>query len=233
MLAALIASQSLVTFVAAAPAPPEKAEFVVNVPDTLYKQYPKEVESIQCYIAKDDKNACLNPSSAYEIKKAVEFLAKHNQCKAINSKIKIDIEGEIAIFTGSPLEAYCYFRAGKCDEIAKADLNRKSLVLLNAACYGVIQKGKCEYAIDPKQCRQFYQQHVDAEQRRIREWEEQQAEQARKLQQKADEEVKRRKGIEGKKHICRGLSGDTKISCCQQLYQEYHDPGAYHLCKQE
>ncbi len=49
MLAALIASQSLVAFVAAAPTPAVKSL------DTLYKDYPDKVERIKCFIAKDPK----------------------------------------------------------------------------------------------------------------------------------------------------------------------------------
>jgi hypothetical protein len=250
MLAALIASQSLVTLVAAAPAPTEKPEFLVNVPHTLYEDYPKEVASIKCYIAKDDKNACLKPSSTYESDKAVDFLAKHGQCKAINSKIKVDFKdgNNIVNVKDCPLEAYCYVKAGQCGEIAKADLDKKSVASMNALCYGVIQKGKCEYAIDPKQCRQFYQQNVNAEQRRIREWEEQQAQQqaeemrkkearrVRELQEKADKEEREEKARRVKNEVARGYyvnCRSNKKTCCRALHLEKNwkwDWNSYHRC---
>jgi hypothetical protein len=250
MLAALIASQSLVTLVAAAPAPTEKPEFVVNVPHTLYEDYPNEVESIKCYIAKDDKNACLNPS--YETDNAVDFLAKHKQCKAINSKITVDFKhGNIVNVKNCPLEAFCYVRAGQCGEITKAnlpELDRKYLASVNSFCYGVMQKGKCDYAMDPELCRQLYRNNVNAEQRRIREWEERQAYQqaeevrkkeaqrVRKLQENADEEETEEKARQVKREAARGYyvnCRSNKESCCRALHLEKNwkwDWNSYHMC---
>jgi hypothetical protein len=163
MLAVLIASQSLVTLVAAAPFSTEMPE------DPFYKQYAREVQEFKCFIAKDDKNACLNVSPADGVADdAVDFLARHGRCKAINSKIKLDFKdgNNIINVKDCPLEAHCYFRAGQCGEL--------SHVSMNALCYGL--KGQCKNAIDPTQCKQLYQKNVEAEQRSTREWEKHRAE---------------------------------------------------------
>jgi hypothetical protein len=95
------------------------------------------VESIKCYIAKDDKNACLDPyADTDKTHEAVEFLAKHRQCQAINSKVKVLFN--VGIVEGCPIKAYCYIRAGQCGEITKAnlpELDRNYLAGVNAFCH--------------------------------------------------------------------------------------------------
>ena len=179
MLAALIASQSIVTFVAAAPAPPEKPEFLVNVPHTFYNAYPKEVQKFKCFIAKDNKNACTNPSTA-EILEAVDFLAENRLCKAINGKIKVNFDN-VAGVKDCPLEAYCYLRTFKCGEITKAnlpELNGKDLAAVNAICYASYSKGNCKHAIDSKLCNQILK---GTKEDRRRQLESEQAESSRRV----------------------------------------------------
>jgi hypothetical protein len=168
MLAALIASQSLVTFVAAAPTPADEPELVVNLLDTFVQKHPTEVRKIACFIAKDPKDACTNPSLKQKID-AVNFLAEHGHCEAFNYKsgtVDFRVGDDFAVINECPLAAYCFFREKKCGEITKAnfpELGRNYLSRVNALCYGTqTLKGNCKYAIDPQQCKEYDVRRVRA-----------------------------------------------------------------------
>jgi hypothetical protein len=172
MLAALIASQSLVAFVAAAPTP------AVTSLDTLYKDYPDKVERIKCFIAKDPKKVC-RPKDHSEIDFAVDFLAEHGLCKAINPTVEIDFQMYGLDVRNLPMVAYCYFKARECGKLTKANfpkyktldsVNARTIDSVNSLCYGLNLKKNCQNAIDTKQCNKFHAMAIEEKYNYDRSW---------------------------------------------------------------
>ena len=157
MLAALIASQSLVAFVAAAPTPAVKSL------DTLDNEYPEEVRRVKCVLAKNSRLGCRKKDhNNIEIDFAAFFLARHGLCNTINPTIEIDLGyGDFKRHgldvRNLPMVAVCYFEARECGKLTKANFpNARTIDSVNALCYGLNPNGNCQNAIDIKQCNKFH-----------------------------------------------------------------------------
>ena len=135
MLAALIASQSLVALVSAAPTP--KEYFVVNL-DKEFVEKHKENEAFlkgKCLIAKDPKNDCTTALTNGEFYGALDFLVEHKSCKALTTKLQATFELEGKKFDRLPIKAFCYLRARACDQLTKANFpNYKEINSAKSVC---------------------------------------------------------------------------------------------------
>jgi len=142
MLAALIASQSLVALVSAAPTPNE--DFVVNLDRDFVNQHLGNQAFLKgkCLIAKDPKNDC-SEVTLKEAEDTLDFLAEHKSCKALTTKatVKFDWEGEK--FDKFPMKAFCYLRSKECGKLTKANFpNYKDIVKANSACSKAVAREK-------------------------------------------------------------------------------------------
>jgi hypothetical protein len=162
MLAALIASQSLVTLVSAAPAPNDKNGAVVNLPDTFVQKY-KDDESFQkvaCFFSKEPKK-CAIPTD----KSDLEFLFQHHICDAITTTTTVNAQTGSVEFVDLPFRAYCYVEDNECGKITTANFrkdlkkNKNFFVRLNALCYARwVKENRCSKATDPSLCKKFHKE---------------------------------------------------------------------------
>jgi hypothetical protein len=119
MLAALISSQTLVALVSAAPTP----QFVVNLKQNFVDKHQanQAFQNGKCLIATDPKNACTDALTFKELEATLDFLAKHNFCKALTTKLTMRFAYGGKEFDNCPMDAYCYVRARQCAELTKAN----------------------------------------------------------------------------------------------------------------
>jgi hypothetical protein len=124
MLAALIASQSLVALVSAAPTP--KEDFVVNLDRDFVEKHKANQAFLKgkCLIAKDPKNDCTPVPTNEVFYDALNFLIEHKSCKAITTKLEVTFELEGKKFDRFPIKAFCYVRARQCAELSQANFPR-------------------------------------------------------------------------------------------------------------
>ena len=146
MLAALIAFQSLVPLVSAAPTP--KEDFVVNQHDFGIKHWQNEAfHTAKCLIAKEPWETCTDVLSDEEIVDALDFLAKHNSCAALTTPLKVKIDWGGEVFDYFPIKAYCYIRGNKCGKLTKANFpNYKKITLAKSICSGSPKTSKTAFA---------------------------------------------------------------------------------------
>jgi hypothetical protein len=148
MLAALIASQTLVALVSAAPTP--KEDFVVNLGNDFVNQHLGNEAFLKgkCLIAKDPKNECTDALTLKEAKDALDFLGKHDKCDALTTKLKMKFNVGEEKFDKVPMEAYCYVRAKKeCGKLTKANFpNYKKITLAKSVCSGSSKPSKTAFA---------------------------------------------------------------------------------------
>ena len=148
MLAALIASQSLVALVSAAPTPTE--DFVVNYLQLDFIEKHKANQAFlkgKCLMAKDPKNDCTDALPVKEVEDALDFLGKHNSCKALTTQLKMKFVWGGEEYDNFPMEAYCYVRAKECGKLTKANFpNYKEITLAKSRCSGSSKPSEIEFA---------------------------------------------------------------------------------------
>jgi hypothetical protein len=162
MLAALIASQSLVTLVSAAPVPNDKNGAVVNLPDTFVQKYKddKSFQKVACFLSKEPKK-CAIPTD----KSDLEFLFQHHICDAITTTTMVNAQIGPVEFVDLPFRAYCYVEDHECGKITTANFrkdlkkNKNFFVRLNALCYARwVKSNRCSKASDPSLCNKFHKE---------------------------------------------------------------------------
>ena len=161
MLAALIASQSLVTLVSAAPTPNDKNGDVVNLSDTFVQKYKDDpsFRKVACFLSKEPKK-CTIPTD----KSDLAFLFQHHLCDAITTTTKVKLQAGSVAFFNLPFRAYCYMDDNECGKITTANFrkdltkNKNFFVRVNALCYARSYSNGCSKATEASLCEKFHKE---------------------------------------------------------------------------
>jgi hypothetical protein len=66
---------------------------------------------------------------------ALDFLGKHESCKALTTKMTVNFNWGGEEFVKFPMEAMCYIRASECGNLTKANFpNYKKITLAKSIC---------------------------------------------------------------------------------------------------